>query len=271
MLLNPLSAVRFLQAQHPVLHVEISWSEDLLHLQQAARLCLEALTEGWFVPCFERWKAGKLGWRLRLPEMGSADEPLTIANEWFQDVMSDLLKQEPEAAKAFDALRREYKELDVSDEPEPLHALGNWIEEDEWLIAIGWKRDEVPFRAVIEIQEPREGQEHWQLQVILQDRDHPNTVIETDAMGRPRRGSLPDSMQPFVESRLAQARTKLEKIVSWLHVSDRQESGKWTLSDEQAWKFLSEDSLALLRAGVRCGSLLGGRRCDLANRESEQK
>lgn len=247
--LRPLAAVRFLQEQHAVLHVAISWSEELWHVQQAARICSDALSEGWFVPCFERWKAGAFGWTIRLPERDDRDEHLVIANEWFQDVMADLLQQEPEAAEAFVNLRREYKALDVAAEQQSPVAMGEWIEEDDWLIAIGWKQDEAPFRTVIEIQEPREGQSQWQLQVLLQDRDRPSVVIETDATGHPRQGSLPDSWRPFVESRLGQARKKLENLVSWLHESERQESGQWVLSDEQAWKFLSEDSVALLQAG----------------------
>lgn len=237
-LLKPLAAARFLQAPHPVLHAALTWSEELLALQQAARLCIDALTEGWFVPCFEHWKAGKLGWRIEIPDRVVSDAQLAMANEWFQDVMSDLLRQDSGAATAFEELRREH-----------FHAIGDSIDEDEWLIAIGWKRDEIPFRAGVEIQEPRDGQAHWRLQMLLQDRERPDVMIETDAMGRPRSGSLPDGWQPFVEARLDQARFKLAKVVSWLDMNEMQESGQWELSDEQAWKFLSEDSLALLQAG----------------------
>ncbi|PWK16511.1 DEAD/DEAH box helicase [Tumebacillus permanentifrigoris] len=246
LLLPPFTAVLFLAQPQPSRLAAISWSPELLHEQQLARLYVEALEQGWFVPSYERWLAGSNGWKLRIPDEvdRSALDAVSDANEWFQAVVLDLVSQDTAVADSFAELLRAYSILDLQVEPEV-----GWVDEEQWLVAIGWQRDEVPFRTSIQLVEPEEGQESWHLRLLLQDVDNQDLIVEMDFQGRPLAGQLPEHWQADLEPRIALEAAKLKQIVPWLPEATFTEQSLWELDDEQAWSFMNEDSLQLIRTG----------------------
>jgi hypothetical protein len=51
---------------------------------------------------------------------------------------------------------------------EPVQDSG-WMDDEEWLCAIGLMRNEVLFRTCLQLGEPEEDAELWQLRIMLQD------------------------------------------------------------------------------------------------------
>ncbi len=257
LLLTPYMALDYLAQPAPMLHGSLGWNEELNMLGKAAPLLKAALDAGWYMPSYEDWKQGQIGWKLHLPEaerdryeacFRQAEElGISYLRDWVSDALNDMLHSEPEVLAAWEQLREENPLLQLGD----LHASAQptWMDEEEWLAIIGWKLDEVPFRTCLQLIEPDQIEE-WRLRIILQDQMDPNRLIELNAAGRPVTGFVPEPWLPYMDSRLAKDIAKCLKVASLLENPVEPGALREELTDDEAWTFMDEASMQLVQAGI---------------------
>ncbi|MCR8635965.1 DEAD/DEAH box helicase [Paenibacillus radicis (ex Xue et al. 2023)] len=283
--LSPYTALHYLASDSASLHGEIKWEATLLVLKKAAVIFMEALSEGWFIPSFDDWKQGRTGWKLLLPKEKEPDYEqllydaeqldITYLRDWFQSAANELLQGTKNTKEAWEELCTEKPMLDhselavsggqggyvVSNINQEENKPFDLFDEEEWLVSIGWKQDDVPFKVCIQLVVPNVELEwkspkadgEWHLNVLLQDKHDSNMLYEIQETYL-HNGSipkdLPEHWRRFYEERLTKDIGKLLRIVPMLNLCDSQlGSMATTLTDDSAWMFMEESSLLLLKAG----------------------
>ncbi|NOU92951.1 ATP-dependent helicase [Paenibacillus sp. LMG 31456] len=284
--LSPYTALDYLASDSASLHGRIEWDPKLQVLKHAAVIFMEALSEGWFIPSFEEWKQGRTGWKLLLPKekesnyeklLNDAEQlEITYMSAWFQSAANELLQGTTNTMEAWAELCMEQQALDHSELPANVgreaFTVSNfnqeeslsfdWLDEEEWLVSIGWKQDDVPFKVCIQLAEPnmdmewespKKVDEEWHLKVLLQAKNDSNLlyeVQETFLNNGSMPNDLPDHWRSFYEARLSKDIGKLLRIVPMLRLIEGEpDQIATTLSDDQAWTVMEESSLQLLKAG----------------------
>ncbi|MEC0213864.1 ATP-dependent helicase, partial [Paenibacillus ehimensis] len=165
-LLPALEALDYLAAPGVVRHQRLAFGRELKELTQLAPHVKEALTHGRFMPDFAKWKAGELGWKLQLPEAAAAWSALPVAQYWLDRLIPAWIQEDGVMRQSLEQLERSF----------PLLGRGGgqaaelWMDEEDWLISIGWQSDGTPFRTCLKLEEPAESGGAWPLRVVLQDR-----------------------------------------------------------------------------------------------------
>ncbi|WP_231571291.1 SNF2-related protein [Gordoniibacillus kamchatkensis] len=219
--LPAVEALDYFAEPAPAQHASIGWSREAAALRQLAHPVRRALTEGRFMPDYAKWRTGEIGWKLELDE---DVRPLVTpeVKRWL-DALVPSWVDEDGAQKAtlrrleaaFPAMRR--GELP----PEEL-----WLDEEDWLVAIGWQRDPSPFRTCLQLVEPLDGYV-WQLRLVLQDRERKDvlrTVTDADGNPAPDEPPLPEAWLPEL-GRIRRDVAKMVRLVPWLG-ADRADGGK---------------------------------------------
>ncbi|WP_426450088.1 DEAD/DEAH box helicase [Paenibacillus sp. S-38] len=259
LLLPALDALDYLAAPAMVQHHPLTLSRELQELMKLAPHVKEALTAGRFMPDFAKWKSGELGWKLQLPESAAAWAALPVAEAWMDRLI-------PEWTRADGVMRQSLEQLERAF---PLLLRGQasgdvWMDEEDWLVSIGWQSDGTPFRTCLRLEEPAEQGVLWPLQVILQDRSDkevqfavpPADAASWDGLqeGEPAadapapRGAeaLPASWRPHL-GRAARDAAKWRRMLPWLAEGD--DSLRDALPQHEAWELLTKGSLRLMEAG----------------------
>lgn len=250
--LTPLMAVDYLSAPAPVRLLKITWTSRLLVLMRMAEAIREMLVQGWFEPDFAGWTEQRRAWKPAFPEdaaesrmkwdalIREADEhEFPGAGGWLSEAVEEILASDQEAGAIWKAIGA------VSGEG-VLRRKGT--DEGEWLIAIGFEKDMLPFRVALQLVEPTDGS-GWRLRPALQSCEGgvwlPLEGAEL-AGGEP----IPDEWLPFLEEKLAKEESKWLAVLP--HLEEGVLSGKLRLSltEQEAWSFLEHDSVALLEAGT---------------------
>ncbi|WP_159885975.1 DEAD/DEAH box helicase [Paenibacillus puerhi] len=154
------------------------------------------------------------------------------------------------------------------------------LDVEGWLVTVGWKKDDIPFRVALQLVEPQldgllgSGDEGellltepeeavWSLSLIVQDKQDPALLIEQELEGETPQGlyeavisrkKIPKHWEAALERKLA---SDLERVIlvvpELLNGGSDTSAGqlKGQLTDEEAWRFLDEDSLKLLQAGFQ--------------------
>ncbi|MBM7867672.1 ATP-dependent helicase [Heliobacterium gestii] len=236
------------------------WSPEIRALQRLAPAVDQALTEKRWQPDYRSWRQGKKGLCLDLAagdSGGGTGIALADLSEWTSLLVEAQISDDLTARLRWEQL--------VSDCP-MLHPdyprEGPFLDEADWLEAIGWRADRTPFVVSLRLREP-EMDEAWRLQVVLFDRDDPTGVIEipvalAEANAAP---VLPAPWQPYAE-RIGRSVRKWLSVAPRLGRDDessREGDGqapkaprlKAELTEGEAWNFLAEDSLRLAQAGER--------------------
>ncbi|MFC9779003.1 DEAD/DEAH box helicase [Paenibacillus chitinolyticus] len=243
--LPALTALDFFADPHTVKHLSIRWDTDTANLRRLAPEVKEALAGGRFVPDYEQWKAGTLSWKLQLE--GEAAASVTSQAELWLDQLIPAWIEADGSRKA--ALRR-------LEEAHPLLRLGTrpadtWLDEEDWLVSIGWKHDPTPFRSSLQLMEP-EGDPDWRLQILLQDRSDDTVLRAVTPAGEPLEDelALPESWTADL-GRVPRDVGRWLRLLPWLNAADEGEPSqlRTRLSDEEAWRFLAEGSVRLVEAG----------------------
>ncbi|HEX7056893.1 MAG TPA: DEAD/DEAH box helicase [Bacilli bacterium] len=143
--------------------------------------------------------------------------------------------------------------------------------EEEWLMSIGWKIDLSPFRISLQLVEPRERDE-WTLRLLLQDKNNEERLAVCDLDGLPPADAptkadgadssslgasvgpsigpeIPAEWNAFLPSAVARFVRGCLRTVPGLAQGTSAGRMKAVLDDEEAWRFLTEDSLHLAEAG----------------------
>lgn len=234
-------------------HIEWTWDEETaMFMKLAARFAAWIEAQN-YVPSLDAFRQGKLSWtwdeRALEPDEREmikllADSP--YYKEGLEAAFSaavDRLRYTAEAAEA--DLRREYPLLFAAD-----RSAADGMDQHAWLIHIGWRPDTAPFRPLLQLLEPDEEAHDWRLLLMLQDKQDAGQLIPIGLKdGGSALGSWPEAWDTHIHERAAAWLTGLRAA---LPADMLVEGGSFLgqpLSDEQAWRFLTEVSHRLLQTG----------------------
>jgi SNF2 family DNA or RNA helicase len=234
--LAPDTALRIFADPKPLQHITIQWSEQAQSLLNIASQLKSRLAQGLFQPDFTKWQSGYYGWKLLSP----INDPPVYLDSWVDGILSALTGKNEGLQPAWEAITGAYPLIDSGG-----GVYTDWTEE-EWLIAIGWKHDDVPFSTCLRINETADG-ESWMLSVMLQDRENKENLFAWPGDTLSPASACPDNWLMY-RDRMDAAIEKIIKILPWLSgILDS--SAHYALSNEEAWWFLTEGSTRLVEAG----------------------
>jgi SNF2 family DNA or RNA helicase len=241
--LQPLEALEYFSNPAPVHHLKLQWHQDAEDLMKLAPAIKEALATGRFMPDYEKWKSGDIGWKLQLPvELQSLETPMI--RRWIDALIPEWVDEDGIMKGNLRQLEATFPLLRKGEFPTEL-----WMDEEDWLVAIGWKQDRTPMRTCLQLVEP-EGDSGWQLRILLQDRLNQDVLRTVTSGAMPIEGELPlpEHWLPELE-RIERDIDKWVRIIPWLHTTDRKDRIRTQISENEAWNFLAEGSVRLVDAG----------------------
>jgi SNF2 family DNA or RNA helicase len=174
--LSALDALDYFCSPSAVSHLKLDWSRELQELMRLAPHVKEALVQGRCMPDFTKWKAGELGWKLALPEHAALDGLTPLAEQWMDQLIPEWGEEDGVLRQSMRQLEQTYPLLRRGKLPADL-----WMDEEDWLVSIGWQTDGTPFRTCLQLSEPPQGHGNWPLSVILQDRADKDLLREVDS------------------------------------------------------------------------------------------
>nr|WP_261381295.1 DEAD/DEAH box helicase [Paenibacillus cremeus] len=261
LLLPALEALDYFAAPAAVQHARLDFSRELKELTSLAPQVKEALTQGRFMPDFVKWKAGELGWKLQLQGPAASWAASPVAAQWLDALI-------PAWTHADGVMRQSLAQLERSF---PLLQRGGaaaaelWMDEEDWLVSIGWQSDGTPFRTCLKLEEPLIAGGSWPLRVVLQDRGDKDLLRElqpsavsawseggddagADEHGAVQAGAeaLPEPWQAHL-GRAARDAAKWRRMLPWLAEGERELKDE--LTESEAWELLTKGSLRLMEAG----------------------
>jgi SNF2 family DNA or RNA helicase len=223
-------------------HASLEWAPETAPLKKAAPSIRESLAAGKVMPDYDKWRQGVIGWKLQLPEeLRGLESPLL--KSWADTLIEAEVKRRPELKEALVRLSETVPRIARGDISTDL-----WLDEEDWLVSIGWKPDSAPFRTCLQLVEPEEGRV-WRLQIVLQDRQQPDTMVACDTSGTPLPGDhLPEEWLAD-RNRAARDVERWLHILPWLRDASEPERLRAELTPDEAWEFLAQGSLRLVEAG----------------------
>ncbi|MCD1260035.1 DEAD/DEAH box helicase [Paenibacillus athensensis] len=164
------------------------------------------------MPDYERWQAGEIGWKLQLPEeLQELETPQT--RTWLQALV-------PEWVETDGVMKDNLHRLEAAVPRRGRDGASGaaWLDEEDWLVAIGWRQDRTPMRTCLQLVEPEPSLGlGWRLRLVLQDRLSPDVLRTVTADGEPVPGELPlpAAWQPELP-RVRRSADKILRILPWL-------------------------------------------------------
>jgi SNF2 family DNA or RNA helicase len=223
-------------------HIKLHWDTEAKALLGAAREVKEALIGGRFMPDFAQWKAARLGWKLQLPSGASGTEE-PIVQEWIATLIPEWVQRDGQMKETLHRLEQAYPLL-----KQGASAADSWMDEEDWLVSIGWQTDATPYRSCMQLVEPQQDAV-WQLRFVLQDRSNPEILFVVNELGQPvEDAALPEDWAAALD-RFNKDVERWVRIISWLRTEDGIGKIRTRLTHDEAWDFLAEDSLRLIEAG----------------------
>lgn len=235
-------------------HVEWVWGDFAEQLSTLAPLLAAEIEAKRYIPSFSAFRAGKLQWTWDNAALNRQIQAALEAADADETMRAGL--QAAFSATLFDVcygtettaadLRREYPLLFAKD-----HASAAGLDAQAWLIAIGWKADQAPFRPMLQLIEPADMDAPWQLKLVLQDKLDQAVLapLRLSEAGEAF-GSWPASWTNAVRERSAgwlnRLRASLPKERLSGHAEDLLNA---PMANDAAWRFLAVDSPRLLEAG----------------------
>ncbi|TFE25524.1 DEAD/DEAH box helicase [Cohnella luojiensis] len=236
-------------------HIEWTWDNFAARLLvKLAPKLAEFLREKQYLPSYSAFQTGKLLWTWDEEALETDEQAALDVDEEDADAVDGL--RAAFSASVFHAhygseatasdLRREFPLLFARN-----NTTDTGLDEKEWLIVIGWKADNAPFRPALQLLEPSDGEEAWRLQLVLQDKRDAAAIFPARlAEDGDVFGSWPSSWTAHVRLR---SNSWLERLRASLPPDrlshDRDNILSNLLDDEAAWRFLTADSQRLLEAG----------------------
>lgn len=265
-------ALDYLAQPAPVSLLQVEWGERAKRLMAYAALLRTVLLRGWFIPDWSRWTEQERAWKWDIPALEPESETIARleaelveggdggARRWLTHAVEALIESDPAVAEAWQETARGAGESVLAQKA---------ADEDDWLVAIGLKRDDVPFRMALQLMEP-DGESGWRLRPAVQDRalgggwralrpTEPSAAGETGDGGLPLRFGLPDDApaewRPHFASRMRREEAKwLAALPDWAQGGEPENGGhaylRTELTDGEAFQFLEQASGKLLAAGA---------------------
>ncbi|WP_053368336.1 DEAD/DEAH box helicase [Bacillus sp. FJAT-27245] len=224
---------------------------------EAAEICLasshvlyESILAKEWLPDFAAWEAGTFRWHL----------PARVSDEFDSSFWEQELESGGNRMTAYDFVEELYNlSLDsyltrnaemrelfgpklglLESSNIPAAALARYFDEENWLEWVGIKENEAPFTIGLRLDEPEDGEGFWLLETFLRGKKNPDKLYRSDD------SSIPSSWRPFLD-RAAREEERWVELIPSLGVYGRL---KTSLSEEEAWIFLTESSEMLLALGV---------------------
>ncbi|MDQ0062223.1 SNF2 family DNA or RNA helicase [Paenibacillus harenae] len=244
--------------------MEWEWAGHGPAIVQLAPLLAANLEEKRYIPNLSAFLEGKLEWSWDDKDTDAAtfatqdgrqagetpsqqDEALTegLKAAFSASVFKRFYSTESEEAD----LRREFPLLFASD-----HSTVEGMDEQAWLMAIGWRADTAPFRPMLQLLEPGEEELEWRLRLVLQDKLDQTAITPIRLAGDGSAlGSWPASWSSYVQERSTGWLEHLRACLPAEQLAEVSSGSKdllsAPLSDEAAWQFLTTGSRRLLEAG----------------------
>ncbi|WP_238996672.1 DEAD/DEAH box helicase [Paenibacillus pinistramenti] len=124
------------------------------------------------------------------------------------------------------------------------------MNEQAWLVAVGWKADTAPFRPILQLLEPEEAAPEWRLQLNLQDKHDASSLYPVQlADSGEAAGSWPSEWTAHVRERSAGWLDRLRAGMPPGRLAAGSDVLGRALDNDAAWQFLRQDSEQLLKAG----------------------
>lgn len=201
----------------------LAWEGQAEAFRQTASLMHNAIITGDFMPDFDDWKEGIIGWKPTSLTL------LDSEKNWFSMALQEYIESDEALLQRWTELQARYPLLKKK---------GSITDEEDWLQKIGWKEDNSRFRVGLRLEEPIEDGLDWQLTVILRDKELPDEVIPVHEVRE-----LDEEDTQAIDKSI----DRMVQMVPWLQGA----AGlKTTLTELEAFDFLTEASLALTSAGI---------------------
>ncbi|MFE8698107.1 DEAD/DEAH box helicase [Cytobacillus sp. FJAT-53684] len=227
----------------------IEWDWD-----EMAQICLatalpiyEAVSAKEWIPDFTAWEKDQFRWALpdrvinefnpSFWEQSIDDTPVkAFIHEWYHHSLDAYLDRKSELKEAFGEKLKALKNDHLS--PRDLAA---YFDEESWQEWIGLKENDVPFTIGLKLEEPAEIYDQWELSIFLRGKKQPDLLVDRNDLANYPRGW----------KKYNEAIEKEQK--RWIHVFPWLAGEKGltsSLTEEEAWTFLTEASETLLSLGV---------------------
>ncbi|SFS52524.1 DEAD/DEAH box helicase [Paenibacillus sp. BC26] len=273
--LSPAIAMDYLSSPKPVRLLQVEWTDRLHILAKLAQMMREALLHGWFSPDWSRWRAEARAWRLDVPrdEESKRMEWKQLAAQleeqgdigalqgWLTGIVEELIASDDSVGAAWRNAASQAGEGAL---------MMKAADEDDWLVSIGMKQDNAPFRTALQLLEPSDGH-GWRLRPAVRDREDGGRWMTLalneagEAHGEERFMLPPDAPEAWREHFAERMRKEEMKwaaaLPEWTRSDDGAGGGdadaghiRIELNDAQAYAFLEQESVKLLAAG--CSVLL---------------
>ncbi|MGD8189554.1 DEAD/DEAH box helicase [Brevibacillus ginsengisoli] len=239
--LQPRQALDLFTSPSWLEHMTYSPEESFLEFQQVAQMVNKALLEGSFVPSLYDWKKGFIGWRILPTEDQLIPE---YAHSWLTHILNDMLDEETKLDHAWREVNRQFPTLLLMGKQ-----ISAQVDEQEWLQSIGLLPDQTPFRTCLQVVESVSNDQEWRLQVLLQDRGQPELTYEMSTHSLTIDDELPLDWQNHWNRYLRDVQ-KFAEVIPWLVDDSEGLPIRTRLTNEEAWRFLTETSLQLIQAGI---------------------
>ncbi|TVY01477.1 DEAD/DEAH box helicase [Cohnella terricola] len=236
-------------------HIEWVWDEDAARLIRLAPMLHHRIEYKQYYPSYAAFLSDKLlQWTWDDDTFTGEEQALFKEASEHEEFMIGLRAAFSAAvfhahygtAAAASDLRREFPSLFSKTD-----AGVAGLDERDWLVAIGWKADDAPFRPALQLLEPDDADETWRLRLVLQDRKEEAAVYPARmTAGGELLGSWPSVWTPHIQQRSGNWLERLLAIMPDDRFNgSRDDVFAEPLSDEAAWRFLTADSQRLLEAG----------------------
>ncbi|ANS76203.1 helicase [Paenibacillus yonginensis] len=247
-------------------HVEWTWDEESRPLQLLAPGLAACIRQRKFHPSLEAFRQGKLQWvwdedfvRESAAEHLPPGARTSDVREALEAAAEDSeLREGLRAAFSASVFQRYYNSeeeaADLRSEFPRLFERGAarfaGMNEQAWLVAIGWRADTAPFRPVLQLLEPEEAEPRWRLRLQLQDKLDASSLYPVQlADSGEAAGSWPAEWTAHVRERSAGWLDRLRAGMPPGRLMDGPDVLGRALDNDAAWQFLRQDSELLLRAG----------------------
>lgn len=255
----PMLAIDYLSSPQPVRLLQLEWTDRLSVIMQLAEQVRTALLSGWFEPDWERWSDDQRCWRMAIPEQEMAfglqwESSVAAAHRngdkgieyWISGAIEQMITENDQAAGAW---------RDIGSASGEAVLRRKSADEEDWFIAIGLRKDVLPFRIALQLVEPAESSV-WRLRPALQDRDggpwlpiRPDMREESWEADTEDERSIPEEWLPLLDGKLAKEHLKWTTALPELKEASEEVRLRDKLTDNEAWNFLEHASVRLLEAG----------------------